>query len=511
MRNFILSTAMAVSVATPAVSGPMLDAFASELGGTASYGDEYLSEGNEEYSDVSISTPGGTALLRFGQIKIEKEDGLTRARMDKLEFDEFRRETKIDYANIKADMARVSEVMEAFMADSSLRVINLLNCQMLKEGMEIIIRDISIETFDGNRIEVEKLSLFDNPNADMKGCIGDIAVNMSRVTVRMGNALQMKAVEGLIYAYWPLDGVLPDQETGSTFDISMNLTGVTGQVPQGGDFAIENLFAEIALDADSLVPLAQSTYYEMNQEANSMAFWGSKNPLFDALNKSDIAALWDTAMPANGYAAVGFFNLDFPGLWNHTNYLNRVVEEPGPVSFILEASKSGSDIALTGLLDTATMGKAFVDAQVEMMPPHKAQGSFGSIEDLLSNPPVVARSLAFGAQDKGWSSGLHAFGIQAYDTAHRQLNVVSDGKNEAYIVSFLHAIFGAYGGVQMTFPDDYRLTELGPLLTSDWGNLRSDIEVVYDMSDYSNGAFDPSRWPKMEAFFETPFDRALSE
>lgn len=506
LKYLIIAAAATAFSAAPAVSGPMLDEISRQLGGTVSFQDDIVKASGEFYKNVSIHFANGPSRLRMGEVQVDYLGGVFETTIRDLEYAMPARDVLIPYLRIKGNPPRAINMIKLLMQAERGSPIHGMACAILQDQLEIVMNEPTLTTLLDETIAAKSLSLFTKHNPDLGQCHGEVIIAMENGVARSGADFKIEAVEGQIVATWPFDGRLPEDETGTNLEVMAHLSTVSGAFPDGGPFSVETVFSELALDGDSLIPLAQSGYNDVKEFAERLSNAGGMNPLIKSLDRADLPTLWNAAIPATGYAAVGFFDLNYPGIWNYTNYMNRPVEGSGPASFILELNKEKHANTLTALLETEDLGKFYLEARGDMVPSDMAPNEMDSVIAILDNPPVMLTHLAIGAEDKGWTSGLHAIGYNIYNHINDELSYATSSNNFEYYRNFLHGVFESYRFVDIVFHGDYFRRDIEELFIGNWRNVPDDVEVMSDSS-----RFDPSVWPTMESFRLTPFERAETE
>lgn len=506
MKHLIIAATATALSAAPAASGPMLDEIANQLGGTVSFQDEIVKPSGEFYKNISIHFAKGPSRLRMGEVKVDYLGGIFETTIRDLEYAMPAREISIPYVRIKGNLSRAINMAMALTQEDQGPVLDGMACASLQDGLEIVLHEPTLTTLFDETIAAKSLSLFTTHKPDIGRCHGEMIISLDNAFARSGANYKIQAAEGQIVAAWPFDGMLSETETATNLEVMAHLSTISGAFPDGGPFSVDTIFAELALDGDSLIPLAQSGYNDVQELAKGLAGSGVNKPLIEALERVDLRPLWNAAIPVTGYAAVGFFDLEYPEIWNYTNYMNRVVKGSGPASFILELNKEQHANTLTALLETEDLGKFFLEARGDMVPSDMAPNEMKSVDAILDNPPVILTHFAIGAEDKGWTSGLHAIGFDIYNYVQGELQYTTHRNNFETHRNFQHDVFGDYRFLDIVFQGNYFRRDIEEMFSGNWRNLPDDVEVMSDSS-----RFDPTVWPTMDSFLLTPFERAETE
>lgn len=506
MKHLIIAATATALSSAPAVSGPMLDEITNQLGGTVSFQVEGAKANGELYKKVSMHFAKGPSRLRMGEVQMDYLGGNFETTIRDLEYALPAREISIPYVKIKGNLPRAINMIELMMEAEWGTPIHGMACAIVQDELEIVLNEPILTTLWDETIAAKRLTLFTKHNADMGRCHGEMVITMENARARSGTDYKVEAEEWQVVASWPFDGRLSETETGTNLELMTHLGAVRGTFPDGGPFSADRIFAELVLDGDSLIPLAQSGYNEVKEFAERVGIVDGVHPLIRSLNRADLSTLWNAAIPATGFAALGFFDLNYPGIWNHTNYMNRAVEGSGPASFILELNKEKHANTLTALLETEDLGKFYLEARGDMVPSDMAPNEMKSVDAILDNPPVILTHFAIGAEDKGWTSGLHAIGFDIYNYVQGELQYTTHRNNFETHRNFLHDVFGDYRFLDIVFQGNYFRRDIEELFIGNWRTLPDDVEVMSDSS-----RFDPTVWPAMESFRLTPFERAETE
>lgn len=506
MKHLIIAATATALSAVPAAAGPMLDEIAKQLGGTVSFQVEGAKANGELYKNVSMHFAKGPSRLRMGEVQVDYLGGIFETTIRDLEYAMPAREISIPNVRIKGNLPRAISLIKLIMEEEWGEPIHGMTCPIVQDELEIVLNEPILTTLLDETIAAKRLSLFTKHNPEIGRCHGEVVITMENARARSGTDYKVEADEWQVVASWPFDGRLSETETGTNLELMTHLATVRGTFPDGGPFSVDRIFAELVLDGDSLIPLAQSGYNEVKEFAERVGIVYGVHPLIRSLNRADLPTLWNAAIPATGFAAVGFFDLNYPDLWNYTNYMNRAVAGSGPASFILELNKEKHANTLTALLETEDLGKFYLEARGDMVPSDMAPNAMDSVDAILDNPPVMLTHFAIGAEDKGWTSGLHAIGYNIYNHINDELNYATSRNNFDYYRNFLHGVFGSYRFVDIVFQGDYFRRDIEELFIGNWRNLPEDVEVMSDSS-----RFDPSVWPTMESFHLTPFERTETE